>query len=355
MEAIEPGSSNSMGSPITDSYENISPSRQDEAYSYVEHRGKHLQEPQQSAIYDEPDTPRKMKAVRRASNTPFSPPRPAVYENVTDTSTLHLKPQRNLEHNPSVTNSEDENGAAVYEELRNVMEDEEVTYYNTNMEPRPTMQRSITVPRTLESVSEITLENLTNLDQKQAQLWMLLQMQKMVQRMEDVYEPLKPSANNPPKAKPSTLAPTPEFHQPQETEEAEYDDNIEHFPSDKQQSNRSDLYVNLKDREIGDDKQATARQELYINLDSISAALTAPTPPPIPPKTYQQSSADADSYRDRTRSELPTKQEPKSENQELQRSKTFSEHNPRRRQDLVASPTLTAHGRHKHINLIPYI
>ena len=336
MEAIEPGSSNSMGSPITDSYEIVS-STQDEAYSYVQHRSKHLQEPQQPVIYEVPDTPTKVKAVCQASNTPFSYPGQAVYEDVTDTSTLHLK-QRNLELNPSVTESED---GGLYEAIPSpselYMEGEESPY--VEMEPRPTIPRSSTIPKTLESVSEITLENLTNLDQKQAQLWMLLQMQKLVQRMEDVYEPVKPSANNQPKVEPSTSAPAPVFHQPQETE---YDDDIGNFPSDEQ-PDRSDLYVNLNDLEIVDDQPDT-RQELYINLDSISAALAAPTPPPIPPKTYRQSSADANNCRDRTQSDLPSKQEPKSENQVLQRSKTFSEHNPRR--GRVASSQLTAHGRH---------
>ncbi len=346
MEAIEPGSTNSLGSPIADSYKIVSPLQQNEAYSYVAHHGKYMQEPQQPVIYDEPDTPRKMKAVRQASNSLFSSPEPDVYDDVTDTSILILK-QRNLELNPSITDSEDEDGA-VYEDLpadsELYMDEEESTY--TDMEARPTMHRSITIPKTLESVSEITLENLTNLDQKQAQLWMLLQMQKMVQRMEDVYEPLKPSANNQPKAEPSTSAPTPRpvFHQPQEIEEAEYDDNIVSYPPDEQ-PNRSDVYVNLNDLELVDDQQPT-HQQLYINLDSISAALTAPTPvpPPIPPKTYRPTSADANSHSDRRQSELFMKQESKYENQELQRSKTFSEHNPRR----IASPPLTAHGEHKY-------
>ena len=342
MEAIEPGSSNSMGSPIPDSYEIVSSTQQDEAYSYVHHSGKYLQESQQPVIYDVPDTPSKMKAVRQASNTPFSSPGPAIYEDLYDTSTLHLK-QQNSKLNPSVADSEDEDGE-LYEDMPDpselYMEDEESAY--VEMEPRSTIPRSSTIPKTLESVSEITLENLTNLDQKQAQLWMLLQMQKLVQRMEDVYEPVKPSANNQPKVEPSTSAPAPVFHQPGETEEAEYDDDIRNFPPDEQ-PNRSDLYVNLSDLEIVDDQQAT-RKELYINLDSISAALAAPTPPPIPPKTYRQLSADAVSLRDRTQSDLPSKQELKSENQVLQRSKTFSECNPRR--GNVATSLPTVHGRH---------
>ena len=346
MEAIEPGSSNSMGSPTADSYEIVSPSRQGDAYSYVQHTN--LQEVQQSVIYDEPDTTRKTQANRQASDPSF--PSPAVYDDVIQTST---QPQSHstvkiFNPIPSVTDSEDE-GDEVYEDLpddSDLYEAAESSY--TEMEARPTMQRSTTIPKTLESISEIALENLTNLDQKQAQLWMLLQMQKMVQRMEDVYEPLKPSANNQPKPEPSISARSPAFHPSQETEE-EYDDNIGFSLSDEQQPNRQDLYVNLDSLQIADDQQST-RQEIYINLDSISEVLTAAAPPPIPPKTYRRLSADTTGHRDRTQSEPPVKQEPnvrKSKSQEFQRSKTFSDHNLRPQN--FTSPQSHAHGKHKHI------
>ena len=356
MEAIEPGSSNSMGSPTADSYEIVSPLRQGDAYSYIiQHTN--LQEVQQSVIYDEPDTTRKIQATQQASYPSSSSL--AMYDDVIQTSTQPQSHSRQKMFNPmpGATDSGDE-GDEVYENLpddSDLYEAAESTYIET--EAKPTMKRSTTFPRTLESISEVTLENLTNLDQKQAQLWMLLQMQKMVQKMEDVYEPLKPSANNQPKAEHSISAHSPVFHPPQETEE-EYDDDIGCSLADEQQPDRPDLYVNLDSLQIADDQQPT-RQELYINLDSISEVLTGAAPPPIPPKTYRELSGDAIesiSHGDRTQSELPVKWEPnvkKSDSQELQQSKTFSDHSLRT--ENFTSPQSRAYGKHKHILFHAYL
>ena len=165
----------------------------------------------------------------------------------------------------------------------------------------PAPRRSATIPKELKSIAEISLENLANLDPMEAQLWMLLHMQKVVQKMEQVYDspqPLSPRADKHPITKPRSppksaklldkaKAPAPPSSPPSEEIEEIYDE------------------------DIGPELEMAAeptRQDLYINLDTLNEAITESPPPPIPPRTYQHASEDIDSagYRSRTQSEVPS-------------------------------------------------
>ena len=360
MEAIEPGSSTRMTSPIADSYEMVSLPLQGDAYSYVRH--KHVVEPQQppAVLYDEPDTISTTKIAHAVYDLPS--PSPAEYDNVIQTSTTS---QSSLEQKPTSSHNEfraqtstaddSEEDDEVYEDFPDgLYEPMEPTYDDVKVQP--TLQRSITIPQTLESISELTLENLTNLDQKQAQLWMLLQMQKMVQKMEDVYEPLKPPANIQLKTKPtaaSNTTPSPPLSPPPKEIEELYDEDIGSDLLASQQQNHQDAYVNLDSLQIANNQQPT-HQDVYINLDTISEALTAALPPPVPPRTYQQSSADKKEFqighhRDRTQSELLLRHTPNaaskpdydsSISQRLQRSTTLSQDHDSGRHDYKPSQFL---------------
>lgn len=106
--------------------------------------------------------------------------------------------------------------------------------------------------------SELTMEHLAKADPRQAQLWMLLQIQKMVQKMEDMYE----SAGY--LQLPQPLNAT-EEKQPLPVTQSNQVQQI--------QPTRKDLYVNLSG--------ITQKKGAYKPL------LPLPPPPPIPPKTYK--------------------------------------------------------------------
>ena len=246
MEAIQPGSSTVVGSPTADAYETISPLGESGAYSDATHV-PYKSQPPSVAIYDEPDVTTNTQIVQ-------VPPAPVEY----DEPFLTLARRDNIYCN-------------VPEEL------EEDSYIEVVQADRTA---PATIPKELASVAEISLENLADLDQKEAQLWMLLHMQKMVQKMEQVYDsaqPLSPKADKQPTIKAKSpakqyskaKATTPPSSPPPEAIEEISNDEIGHN-------------IELeKATEAG-------REDLYINLDTISEIITEVPPPPIPPRTYQR-------------------------------------------------------------------
>ena len=107
-----------------------------------------------------------------------------------------------------------------------------------------------------------------NLDPNEMQLWLLLQIQKMVQKMEDVYGTSSPKlarrkANNSPmctKRVHGKAKPPPTTSSPDPPSQAVIHEDMESRP---------------------------ASRDLYESLDTINEAITESSPPPIPPKTYQ--------------------------------------------------------------------
>ena len=122
-------------------------------------------------------------------------------------------------------------------------------------------QKSASIPRNLSSLYELSLEDLSDLTQSEAQVWMLLQMQKMVQKMEDVYE-----------TAPAILSPKLSSKQ--------------RLPSPPHQEVQDE-----KDRSTSA-PQPTQRGANYVNMDDLEKALSGDPPPPLPPKTYKTQGSD---------------------------------------------------------------
>ena len=293
MEAIEPGSSTK--SQVSNSYERFphvtegeeieeydtihtSPN---EAYSILSYQKQQRPQSPPAAIYDEPNTIPRTRMPKPPSQpsgqTPHSPSgiEAATYE---EPLTITVPPltqketsgsSTNLEESTKLENSEEDH--YTYVKDSGSMDSGTCTYEKVRSPPRP--RKSETVPKNLESFSEISLEDLSNLNSNEVQLWTLLQMQKMVRKMENIYdttEAVRPPTSRSKQEKSEqpqklNLPPPhpPPFPPPQEIEE-------------------------LYDEDIGDEAfdEQPARQDLYINLDNLSETLTEGTPPPVPPRTY---------------------------------------------------------------------
>lgn len=126
------------------------------------------------------------------------------------------------------------------------------------MSKSPLQRRRVSVPDGPQaSYFELPLENLSDLNANEIQMWMLLQMQKMVQKMEDIHE-ITPGSTSPRGRKlPSVKKPVP-----------------------------------LPRPEVSQDTkgQADVAQSLpfYVNVDEMERALSYSPPPPLPPKTYKE-------------------------------------------------------------------
>ena len=124
-----------------------------------------------------------------------------------------------------------------------------------------TAQKSASIPRDLSSLFERSLDDLSELTQSEIQVWMLLQMQKMVQKMEDVYE-----------TAPAILSPKLTEKQP--------------IPSPPPQEVQGEI------EEEHRDPHPTKRGANYVNMDDLEKALSGDPPPPLPPRTYKGQSSD---------------------------------------------------------------
>lgn len=119
--------------------------------------------------------------------------------------------------------------------------------------PSSVHQKSAFLPQDLSSLS---LGDISYLTQNEVQIWMLLQMQKLVQKMEDVYETV-------PETQTSILLPGKRSlpNQPQESREETAAD------------------------------QPMPRGDFYVNIDDLDSVLSDETMPPLPPKTYKGQSS----------------------------------------------------------------
>lgn len=283
MEAIQPGSSTAIRSPNT--YETVSPFTEDNRYSY--YTSHEPQPPESAVIYDEPDITGITESHGALAQVQEPPPAEAEYDepilmSPTTTNQTCSQPQNAESHKEK---SDDDDYKMIYsnipEELAHELERED-SYVEIVQTNPPAPSRNVTIPKEMDSITEISSENLDNLDPKEVQLWMLLQMQKMVQKMEDVYgtsQPMSPRASKRPTTKPYSKAKAP--------------------PPPSSLDPPSEV---MKETDHEDTGSEPTRQDLYINLDTISEAITESPPPPIPPRTYQ----DVDSYRRRTHSDSKT-------------------------------------------------
>ena len=171
----------------------------------------------------------------------------------------------------------------VYDDYPNELEQEDDDpYYIEITASDSAPSRNATIPRKLESVTEISLENLSNLGPKQAQLWMLLNMQKMVQKMEKMEEVYGSNQSLPRKAdRQSMTKPVPP------PKPAPLLGNAKEVPAPPNYPPPEEI-EEIYDEDIGPELEIVTeptRQDLYINLDAINEAVEKAPPPPVPPRT----------------------------------------------------------------------
>ena len=136
--------------------------------------------------------------------------------------------------------------------------------------------------------SELTMEHLANADPRQAQLWMLLQIQKMVQKMEDMYESagyLRP---------PEMLVSAEENQSTSQNTEAKQPMSPPQPPSVPPQQSPVTKEGKEPPTTAESKENLPTRKELYVNLSFRSQKkgeykpfLPTPPPPKVPPKTYK--------------------------------------------------------------------
>jgi hypothetical protein len=270
MEAIQPGSS-----PST--YE--SPFTKDDSHSYknLEVPESHDQPPPKSSatvICDKraiattmPDT---ADSYRSQAQDPESSPAEAAHEYepipMSPTSTGSTSPLTQLQPETLQSNKEDSDGdddGRIYSNIQEELGQEDL-YAEID-------QTDLLAPNEFEgaTIEEDTLDSIKEdtLDPNKMQLWLLLQIQKMVQKMEDVYgaaQPLSPNADLE-SAKPQHKAKPP--------------------PPPSSLDSPSEAIIQKEIiKEDTCTQSETIRQELYLNQDTVNETATES---PIPPKTHQ--------------------------------------------------------------------
>ena len=154
--------------------------------------------------------------------------------------------------------------------------------------------------------SELTMDHLAKADPRQAQLWMLLQIQKMVQKMEDMYESagyLKPPTPLPP-TETEALAEHPKPPSVQPSTSTETDDLYESVPEYSKLPSLLTTPSATEGKQLPPAIQGSSRQvqenqptrkDIYVNLSGITQKKGTckplpplPPPPTVPPKTYKK-------------------------------------------------------------------
>ena len=131
----------------------------------------------------------------------------------------------------------------------------------------PAPSEGATFPEELDSINE------DNLNPNEMQLWLLLQMQKMVQKMEDVYVAYKPSPR--PAKRQADKLPISAKSQHGKSKAPPPPSSPDPPPEVIKQTNNEAT------------KSEPTRQDLYENPDNINEAIKEAFPPPIPQRTYQ--------------------------------------------------------------------
>ena len=214
MEAISAGSSTAFKPAAPESqYEPVSPVPEGEMYSYArtvrsqEHHQLAQERKELKSLYDDPDAPIMIQPhVPSQSQPTVNDLPPSHLEHPT-----HYKTRRARSKSPSTTERirpDDQKAARPpASPLRNIhmkISDDKEQYdvvdatastetveeYVEVYSPPQTKgpERSITVPKELSTLAETSVEDLSNINPNEAQLWMLNQMQKLVEKFAGVYE-----------------------------------------------------------------------------------------------------------------------------------------------------------------------
>ena len=192
MEAIESSSSSSNyhERPLSVAeYEDIEYIRTHSNEAYVSH-----QPPQSGPVYDEPNTTTKRPLspgapLLQQKNEGFPPGDLASYydepSEITSKPSAQTKtplsPMHNMITSKSIQQNVDSSDNCYVDMIKSESDD-----HSDTLPPPLQLQKSQSIPRRLETLSDISLENLSNLNSNDIQLLMLLQMQKVVQDTAEV-------------------------------------------------------------------------------------------------------------------------------------------------------------------------
>ena len=243
MEAIQPGSSTVVRSPKADEAFTEDDRHSNKTFVMPEAHDQPPPETSAAVIYDELAEPAREYDEPRLISSPTMGTSGA-------SSSTQSQPQ-SLQSNKE--DSGDDDNRAVYCNIPNELDQEDL-YTEMDQTDPSAPSEGATFPEELDSIDE------DNLNPNEMQLWLLLQMQKMVQKMEDVYGPCKPRYAKLQHGK--TKAPSP--------------------PSSPDPPPEAAKQTNSKDTE----SEPTC-QDLYENPDNINEAIKETLPPPIPPRIYQ--------------------------------------------------------------------
>jgi hypothetical protein len=196
-------------------------------------------------------------------------PIPMSPTTTSSTSSLtQLQPQTLQSNNSNKEDSDGDDDGRVYSNIPEELDQEDL-YAEIDQTDPPTPSEGATTPEELDSNEE------DNLDPNEMQLRLLLQIQKMVQKMEDVYGIASPKATRRQAKKPNA----PKRTKSQCKAKAPPPPSSLDSPSEA---------IIQKEILKEDTQPEPTCQELYLSLDTINKTATESLPPPpIPPKTYQ--------------------------------------------------------------------
>lgn len=219
MEAIYTGSSAAFKPAAPESqYEPVTPIPEGEMYSYPRmSRSERYHQAQErkdlKSLYEDPDAPitiqvhtpnqsqsnakgnppqntHQAKNKRARSKSPAKAPLSAIKQLGPESRMPTVSPATSPQHVPHTETVSGDKGT--YDDVDataglGVEEYEIMNQQNPPLQAKAP-ERSVTVPRELSALAEISVDDLSGMNPNQAQLWMLNQMQKLVEKFAGVYE-----------------------------------------------------------------------------------------------------------------------------------------------------------------------
>ena len=230
MEAISADSSAAFKPEAPESqYEPVTPIPEGEMYSYARmSRSERYHQAQErkdlKSLYEDPDAPITIQVqapnqsqpnakgnppqnARQARNerarskspvnipssthskSPINVPSSAIKQLVPENKTPTISPATSSQHVPHAEILSGDKGT--YDDVDataglGVEEYEDMSQQNPSLQAK-TPERSVTVPKELSALAEISVDDLSGMNPNEAQLWMLNQMQKLVEKFAGVY------------------------------------------------------------------------------------------------------------------------------------------------------------------------
>jgi hypothetical protein len=209
-------------------------------------------------------------------------PIPMSPTNATTGSTspsTQLQPQTLQSNSSNKEDSDDDDNGRVYSSIPEELDQEDL-YAEIDQTDPPTPSEGATTPGELDPVEE------DNLDPNEIQLRLLLQIQKMVQRMEDVYGTAHDQTASPRAVKRETTKyKTLPRHVISQHSRNKADS--EAPPPSSSPDPPSEAVIQKETNTEDIESKPIDQHPYYMNWEAINEAVTDSLPPPIPPKTYQ--------------------------------------------------------------------